>query len=98
MFVCEMSFRPRSVTPQARQRFEGLVDAWIASGALEIAAYRPLADPTSKFVREGRELAAKVEEATVIHSRGQVSQCDIGPQGEPLTTVGARREVLDCKT
>ena len=39
-------------------------ETWIASGALEIAAYRQLADPRSKFVREGRELAAKVEEAT----------------------------------
>src|ERR1700682_5198691 len=30
MFVCEMSFRPRSVIPQARRRFEGLVDNLIA--------------------------------------------------------------------
>jgi predicted nucleic acid-binding Zn ribbon protein len=45
-------------------------ETWIASGELEIAAYRQLADPTSKFVREGRGWPPRWKR----------------PQGCPLTT------------
>jgi len=37
---------------------------WLKSGALEIPAYKELADPNSQFSREGRELCAQLESAT----------------------------------
>jgi len=37
---------------------------WLDSGALEIPAYKQLADPTSELSVSGRELCAKVEKAT----------------------------------
>ncbi len=37
---------------------------WLASGALEKAAYRQLADPSSPLMREGRRLAGHLEERT----------------------------------
>jgi predicted nucleic acid-binding Zn ribbon protein len=39
---------------------------WLGSGALEIAAYRQLADPESELSREGRELCRDLEAATGI--------------------------------
>ncbi len=39
---------------------------WLRSGALEIAAYRQLADPTSELSQEGRDLCRDLETATGI--------------------------------
>lgn len=39
---------------------------WMHSGALEMPAYRQLADPTSEHGQEGREFCQKIEEATGI--------------------------------
>jgi len=37
---------------------------WLLSGALEIPAYKKLADPTSELSVNGRELCARIEKAT----------------------------------
>ena len=37
---------------------------WLTSGALEMAAYRQLADPSSLLSRKGRDLCAKIGRAT----------------------------------
>lgn len=39
---------------------------WFKSGALEIAAYRQLADPNSELAQEGRELCRELEAATGV--------------------------------
>jgi predicted nucleic acid-binding Zn ribbon protein len=39
-------------------------NVWLASGALEIAAYRQMADPTSDLSVRGRDLCKEIEKAT----------------------------------
>src|SRR5262249_27697166 len=39
---------------------------WLYSGALEIPAYKQLADPDSELSSRGRELCAKIEKSTQI--------------------------------
>jgi len=39
---------------------------WLASGVLEVAAYRQLADPASELAQQGRELCRELEAATGI--------------------------------
>lgn len=39
---------------------------WLRSGALEIPAYRQLADPSSELAEEGRRLCKEIEQATKI--------------------------------
>ncbi|HEX5085005.1 MAG TPA: DUF2310 family Zn-ribbon-containing protein [Blastocatellia bacterium] len=44
--------------------YKHLDDVWLDSGALEIPAYKQLADPTSELSVTGRELCARIEEST----------------------------------
>jgi len=44
--------------------YQDLDKVWLASGALEIPAYKQLADPTSELSVTGRELCARIEKAT----------------------------------
>lgn len=44
--------------------YKDLDNVWLASGALEIPAYKQLADPTSDLSVTGRELCARIEKAT----------------------------------
>lgn len=41
-------------------------NVWLGSGALEIGAYRQLADPTSELAEQGRELCREIETATGV--------------------------------
>lgn len=49
-----------------QQAYASHDDIWIGSGALEIAAYRELADPASELSRYGRDLCREIETATGI--------------------------------
>ena len=44
--------------------YKHLDHVWLASGALEISAYKQLADPTSELSVNVRELCARIEKAT----------------------------------
>jgi predicted nucleic acid-binding Zn ribbon protein len=44
--------------------YKHLDNVWLASGALEIPAYKQLADPTSELSVAGRKLCASIEKAT----------------------------------
>jgi predicted nucleic acid-binding Zn ribbon protein len=44
--------------------YKDLDNVWLVSGALEIPAYKQLADPTSELSVTGRELCARIEKAT----------------------------------
>ena len=44
--------------------YKDLDNVWLASGALEIPAYKQLADPTSDLSVTGRELCVRIENAT----------------------------------
>jgi predicted nucleic acid-binding Zn ribbon protein len=44
--------------------YKDLDKVWLASGALEIPAYKQLADPKSDLSVTGRDLCARIEEAT----------------------------------
>lgn len=51
----------------SRHNFD-LDNVWLASGALEIPAYKQLADPRSELAQDGREFCAKIEKATGIRT------------------------------
>jgi predicted nucleic acid-binding Zn ribbon protein len=59
------------IRPQTREYLNRWADAyrdhdsvWIGSGALEIAAYKQLADPRSELAEEGRGYCKEIEKAT----------------------------------
>ncbi len=57
-------------------------DLWIKSGALEIPAYRQLANPDSDLSETGRRLCRNIEEATRIPTFYYLSRYWARPKGE----------------
>jgi predicted nucleic acid-binding Zn ribbon protein len=63
---------------------------WLGSGALEIAAYRQLADPASELSKDGRDLCRVLESATGIPTFYYLMRHWARPKGED------RRRCPEC--
>jgi hypothetical protein len=64
LYTLPISDRLREEVHSWALAYRDLDRVWLASGALEMAAYRQLADPSSLLSRTGRDLCAKIGRAT----------------------------------
>ena len=64
LYMLPVSDRLREEIHSWATAYRDLDRVWLASGALEMAAYRELANPSSLLSRKGRDLCAKIGRAT----------------------------------
>ena len=74
---------------------------WLGSGALEIPAYRQLADPTSDLSANGRDLCAEVERATgrpTFYFMQRYWGRNVGETSRPCPLCGGQWHTADRST
>ena len=66
MFLLPISFERKEELYSWQRSYYHHDNIWLGSGALEIGAYRQLADPNSELAQEGRELCRAIQTAVGI--------------------------------
>jgi predicted nucleic acid-binding Zn ribbon protein len=64
MYLLPISDQTREDLSSWKSHYKEYDNVWFSSGALEIPAYRQMADPTSELSAVGRELCKEIEAAT----------------------------------